>query len=159
MKNKKAVVEALFDTAMALLVLFLGIVVMTALTKMNEGEIIREGKTFIGHAIAENNIALYLKQPIEVDDKTLTMADLIVLAAENPDEYREDWKTNTAILFADETVYIKIKDTDLIYDPQDTEGYAKFTINVFLPSHTKSIEVIFGFGGSEWAWLMSSSGV
>ena len=107
--NKRAIAEAIADTAFALLVLFLGIIVMTTLAKVNENKRETIGQNYINNAIAENDIALYLKQPVSIDGKKLSMADLTVLAALTRGEYEKRWEELTYNFFFINQLKVSVK--------------------------------------------------
>lgn len=107
--NKKAIAEAIADTAFALLVVFIGVIVMTTLAKMNENKRETIGQNYISNAIAENDIALYLKQPVNIDGKNLSMSDLTVLAALTGSKYKERWKEFTHNFFLVNQLKVNVK--------------------------------------------------
>jgi hypothetical protein len=93
--------QAVSDTAIAIIVIIIGILILGLLTKVNENKKKLDSKEFMNNAILENNLALYLKQPVEVDGSKLTMADLIVLTAETGDsEYEKLWTRLSYAYFA-----------------------------------------------------------
>lgn len=168
-KNKRGVAEEISDIAFALLFLFLGILLMTYLTKQNEKLQKVEGEYFMYEAIAANNIALYLKQPVSVDNQILTMADLIILAYEKKGKYEESWDELTTAFFSDAQkkaeITVKKQDGDSMKttakaeDYQEKEklpgrnllynllypnrGYYPSISTVYLPSHDSKLEIEF----------------
>jgi hypothetical protein len=93
MISKKGFMQAVSDTVFALIVVFIGIFLLTILSKANENKKIAQGEQFMNQAILDNNIALYFKQPVEIDGMKLTMADLIVLTAETGNkDYEKQWE-------------------------------------------------------------------
>lgn len=93
--NKKGIMPMIVEIAIALIVILVSIYLISSFGKIRENKNKIEGENFLGRAIAENNIALYLKQPVKVDGKIMTMADLIVLAADNPYKYGKLFREKT----------------------------------------------------------------
>ena len=81
------------------MVLFIGVVFLNTLAANNDLEREELGKAFMNEANAENLIGLYLKQPVEVNNEILTMADFTVLAALNKGDYRQAWEDFTYDFF------------------------------------------------------------
>ena len=95
--NKRGVAQAIVDTGLALIVVFIGILLLMIATKVNESNKIGQGKKFMESATIENNVALWLKKPVDVEGTQMSMADLTVLAAENP-IYKQFWEQNAGHL-------------------------------------------------------------
>jgi hypothetical protein len=99
--NKRGIAEEIGDTAFALLVLFLGIAAMTTISSLNKAEREYMSSTFMNQAIFENSIGVYLKEPVSIDGQSMTIADLLILAADtNSKRYKELWKEKTDAFFS-----------------------------------------------------------
>jgi hypothetical protein len=100
-KSKRGIAEEISDTAFALLVLFLGIAAMTTISSLNKAEREDVSASLMNQAIFENSIGVYLKQPVSVDDQSMAIADLLVLAADtNSARYKNLWKEKTDAFFS-----------------------------------------------------------
>jgi hypothetical protein len=102
MRNKRGIAEEISDTAFALLILFIGISLMTYISSLNKADRENKGASFMGQAIFENAIGVYLKEPVTIDGQTISMTDLIVLAAESKSttsDYSKLWKQKTDAFF------------------------------------------------------------
>ncbi len=98
--NKKATIaEGIFDIAIALIVLFLGVIIMFSLSKINEEKKEGKGNEFMDFAISNNMASLYLKKPVEIQGNQMNMADLLVLAYENKEAYQGDLEQATKAFF------------------------------------------------------------
>ncbi|KYK25739.1 hypothetical protein AYK26_01855 [Euryarchaeota archaeon SM23-78] len=97
--NKKGILQAIEDIGFAIIVIFIAILLMGLLTKVNEQNNINEGKIFMEQALSDNLVALYLKQPVDVHGDILTMADLTVLAYESKSIYKDWWTSETNRIF------------------------------------------------------------
>jgi hypothetical protein len=101
MRSKRGIAEEISDTAFALLILFIGISLMTYISSINKVNRTEASASLINQAIFENDIGIYLKEPVSVDGQTMTMADLIVLAADtNSKKYKDMWKQKTEAFFS-----------------------------------------------------------
>ena len=98
--SKKAQVKPMQEIITALLVLGFAIFIMAIFSGTYKNSQLEEGEKFMGSAIAENTFALYLKQQVQHEGLDLTMADLIVLAAENKGKYEGVWKKETERFFS-----------------------------------------------------------
>jgi len=84
-KAKKAmIVENMSELGVAFVIVLIAFILLSFASNLNKAEKEEKSEGEKNRAIMENTIALYLKQPVTVKGYELTMAELIVLAVENP---------------------------------------------------------------------------
>lgn len=94
-KNKKAMeAQKMGEAWFALIVILIGLIIMFSMTSSKQKSKEYTSQSFVWDAHAKNLVALYLKQPLEINGLSLTMADLIVLTAENS-YYENVWVAET----------------------------------------------------------------
>ncbi|MBN2052294.1 hypothetical protein JW756_02215 [Candidatus Woesearchaeota archaeon] len=91
--NKKGIVQAVIDIGLAIIVVIIAMILFAIMTKLTENNKIKQGEKMMASALLENNIALYFKQPVEINGMKITMADFIVLIAETKNaDYEKTWR-------------------------------------------------------------------
>jgi hypothetical protein len=107
--NKRGIMQAITDILLAIIVLLIGFFLINLITDQKKEDNINKSAAFMTLAQYENNIALYLKNPVEVNGEKMTMADLILLAAENEGSYGDMWEAYSQSFFDDIIMKVEIK--------------------------------------------------
>jgi hypothetical protein len=99
MRNRKGmIVENMTELGIALITIIIAFILLTISSNLNKSGKMESSQEEMLSAVFENNVALYLKQPVELStypNQQMTMADLIVLAAEDKNLYGKAWRDNT----------------------------------------------------------------
>lgn len=145
MKNKKGMIaENMSEVGVAAIIIIIAIVLLSIASKLNETGRKENSQDEMLNALFENNVGLYLKQPVELldyPDQLITMADLTVMAAENPDkEITHNPKKTYKDLWTEKTNDFFTTTNNLRFDKLE-------------------VKVLLGEGGTQvFSWNFGSSG-
>ena len=109
MRAKKGMIaENMSEVGIAAVIIVIAVILLSIAANLNKTGKLENGRVELINAILQNDVALYLKQPVELPnypDQIMTVADLTVLAAENPNDkkitgipgksYNDLWKEKT----------------------------------------------------------------
>jgi hypothetical protein len=160
MRAKKGMIaENMSEIGVAAVIVIIAVVLLSIAANLNKTGKIEKSQDEMNKAIIENTIALFLKQPVQVDGYEFTMAELMALAADYPGAYENRLKEAAGTSFISSKAEIKVtvrgvKDISLTSKGVKVEGKQQadavikksdpIKSSMYLPSFSgKAIEVDF----------------